>query len=138
MNFLKIFNFLVSLLFLNSFFCENILKPIEVSQEALQISRVFHDVVDEFLIKQELAFDILIFEQNKFTNFGILSAFLSENSGNFSFKLISDYIYKTNYLLYMSRSTLIFTSSIDAFFEVLKLQPKLTQFSSKIYLVWKI
>lgn len=67
---------------------KNYLKTFELDSNATIISQVLLDIVDEFLVKENIMFNILIIKQYK-TQFSwdILNNFMSRNSMKFNYQL---------------------------------------------------
>ena len=62
----KTLSILLILLLLNSICCERFLKPVKVHPDTAVISKVLLNIVDEFLVKQHLPFDVVILQPIKY------------------------------------------------------------------------
>jgi len=83
----KFTSVLFILLILNSSFCEKILKPVNKHPDTHVVSKVLHSIVDEFLIKKNLPFDVIVLRPITYHASEILTSLLSKNQGTFLYCL---------------------------------------------------
>lgn len=68
--------------------CESFLKFLDIDSDALVISRVLHELADEFLLKEKIEFDILTFESDSRLLLEVSSNFMKKSQGKFSYQVI--------------------------------------------------
>jgi len=94
-------------------FFECFMKPAEISS----ISSALHDISDEFLVKQNLPFDIIVLQPFSETPSGILCNFLSKAQESFSYKL--QIFSGIPQFLFLKHPAIIFVETIDILLQYL-------------------
>lgn len=108
---LKIFSILLILVNLNLKCCENYLKPAETDQEISSISVALQDIVDVFIVRQNLPMDITIFNPFSVTAAKVMSSFLSKTQESLSYKL--ELFSDIPSLTILKRPAMIFVETVD-------------------------
>jgi len=110
----KLSSILLIFIIINLGFCEYLMWPAETSS----ITSALHDIVDEFLVKQNLPFDIIVLQPFSDTSSDILLNFLLKSQESFSYKF-EIFFGIPNFLKFLEHPAIIFVKTVDILLEYL-------------------
>jgi len=93
----------------------SMILPFQTDPDIKTISKVLHDLVDEFYINEDIQFNILNKETISSFSREVLNDFLAKSNGKFSTRLIQHKIVKENSFKKLTYSFIIFLNSVSDF-----------------------
>jgi len=115
-----------------SIFCENKLITVEENPDVPIISKVLHYVADEFLLKENIQFQILKFKSKTQLLQDISNNFMSTGDDKFIYRLRFHAIIPNDYTFLLKTSAFIFFESLDMLTDIEKLYEVVRNYNQPI------